>query len=180
MLKSEQTALVLIDMQKSLWQAMPEKERLLDNARRLVEGCKALGVPVLWTEQLPEKLGPTLVTLGEALGGYATPVVKSSFSCCGAEEFMRQLQAAGRRQLLLCGIEAHVCVHQTALDLLAAGHEVHLAADAIASRTETNRATALARLQQAGALPTCVEMALFEMLRDARHPKFREILKLVK
>jgi len=180
MLDANKTALVLIDMQKSLWQAMPEKERLLDNARRLLEGCKALGVPVLWTEQIPEKLGPTLVTLGEVLAGYAAPTTKSSFSCCGAEEFMRQLQASGRRQLLLCGVETHVCVHQTALDLLAAGHEVHLAADAVASRNATNHAIALQRMQQAGAQLTSVEMALFEMLRDARHPKFRDILKLVK
>ena len=179
MLTPDQTALVLIDVQGRLAQLMHDRDALFDSLQRLVKGVRVLGLPILWLEQYPQGLGPTIPELAALLSDLQ-PVAKTSFSACGSEEFGRQLAATGRRQLLLAGIEAHVCVYQTAVDLLAAGHEVEVVADAVSSRALANRSLGLDRMQRAGASITGVEMALFGLLRTAQAPAFREIARLVK
>lgn len=179
MIEPARTALVLVDIQVRLARVMHEPDLLVDGLRRLVAGARALGLPVLWLEQYPEGLGPTVPEVAGLLEGLK-PVTKLCFSAWGSPEFRRQLESGGRRQVLLAGIEGHVCVYQTAVDLLGAGYEVEVVGDAVSSRTAANRALGLARIQQAGARVTGVEMALFELLRTAEAHAFREIARLVK
>lgn len=175
----ETTVLVLVDVQVKLAAVMPDRETLIDRLVRLARGARILGVPILATEQIPAKLGPTVAELSPELGGPA--IVKSSFSCMGCDEFRRQLDLLGRGHVLLAGIEAHVCVYQTAADLLETNHYgVDVVADAVASRDAEHRRVALDRMAAMGARLTVTEMALFEMLRSAEHRAFREILRLVK
>lgn len=180
MLSIDNTVLLVIDVQGRLAQVMDRREALLANLTRLVKGAQVLGLPILWTEQVPEKLGPTLPELSELLIESSPPLSKSSFSCCGEPTFIEALQNAERSQVLVAGIETHVCVYQTARDLLSDGYEVHLVSDAVSSRAADNRELALATMQQAGASLTSTEMALFELLRVAEGDRFRAISKLVK
>ena len=178
MLARETTALVLIDVQDKLLRAIHNRDELVESCSRLVRGMVALGVPVVWTEQYPAGLGPTAAPVAELLVG--EPIVKTSFSCCGDAAFAEAIERQGRRQLVLAGIESHVCVWQTASDLLAAGHEVHLCADAVSSRTPANRQIGIDRARMAGAAVTSVEMALFELLGAAQGDAFKQILRIVK
>jgi len=180
MLNIKDTALVVIDVQGKLAQLMDQKEALFANLERIIKGAQALGLPILWTEQVPEKLGETTPQIRELLVDSAEPISKSSFSCCGHPPFMDTFQGLQRQQVLLTGIETHICVYQTALDLLNLGYEVHLVADAVSSRTAANKQIALERIKGAGALLTSTEMALFELLRVAEGDKFRQIARLVK
>jgi nicotinamidase-related amidase len=141
---------------------------------------QVLQLPIIWNEQIPEKLGPTVPELAELLAESTQPIPKASFSCCGNPPFMDALKAVNRRQVLLAGIESHVCVYQTGLDLLNLGYEVQVVADAVSSRTPENRQLGLEHLKQAGAAVTSTEMALFELLRVAEGSKFKEIAKIVK
>lgn len=179
MLKPEQTVLVLIDIQGKLAQLMHAREALFANLQRLVKGIQALGLPILWLEQYPQGLGPTIPEVAELLPDLR-PVAKTCFSACGSEAFLAQLTGTERKQILLAGIEAHVCVYQTAMDLLAAGYEVEIVTDAVSSRTAANRDLGLQRMRDAGARWTSVEMVLFELLRTAEAPAFKEIARLVK
>jgi len=180
MLQADQSVLVIIDVQGKLATLMQDQEQLYRNLVMLVRGAKALGVPVICNEQVPDKLGSTIPELIEALGGDASPLPKKTFSCCGNPEFMSAFRALGRSQALLVGIETHVCVFQTARELKEAGVEVHVAADAVSSRTAGNRAIALDRMRQAGITITSTEMALFEWTRIAEGEAFRQIARLVK
>jgi nicotinamidase-related amidase len=179
MLLDTQSVLVLIDVQGKLAQVMHDRETLLVNLQKAVRGTLALGLPVLWLEQNPERMGETVPELKALLAGQA-PIPKMSFSCCGAPAFLRQLESLGRHQAILAGIETHVCVYQTATDLLARGFEVEVVADAVSSRRAADTETGLARLQAEGARVTNVEMMLFELMRTAQHPAFRDILKIVR
>lgn len=179
MLDRSQAVLLVIDVQGKLAEAMFERERLYAELGRLIGGARVLGLPVCCTEQLPEKLGPTVPEIADALEGLER-WPKSAFSCCGCEAFMQALAASGRRQVLIGGIETHVCVWQTARDLLARGYQVQVVADAVSSRTAANRQLGLDRLAAAGAVLTGVEMALMELLGDAADPDFKAILKLIK
>lgn len=179
MLKLEHTVLVLVDVQGKLAQLMDGRDALFENLRKLVQGVQVLRVPILWLEQNPAGLGPTIPELASLLPGQ-TPISKLSFSSCGEPAFVEQLRASGRRQILLAGIEAHVCVYQTAVDLLKRGHEVEVVVDAVSSRAAENKRIALEKLQQLGARLTSVEMALFELLGKAEGPAFKALLKIVK
>jgi nicotinamidase-related amidase len=179
MLNRDTAALVLVDVQGKLATLMHDSERVIENCRKLVQGTRRLSIPIFWNEQLPEKLGPTVPELREPLSGLS-PLPKSSFSCWENPVFRETLQASGRRQLLLAGIEAHVCVYQTAQDLLAEGYEVHLMADAVSSRRAECLRIALDRMVAEGARLSCVEMALFELLQVAEGEIFREILRIIK
>lgn len=179
MLTCDRTALVLIDVQEKLFALMQDREALLDQLIRLVAGCRELGIPVFWAEQNPAALGPTVPELRTALEGL-TPVSKLSFSVCGCAEFQHALQTSGRNQFLVAGIETHVCVYQSCMDLAAAGHEVQVVADAVSSRTASNRSIGLERCRVAGATWTSVETALFELLRRAEGPAFKALLKVIK
>jgi nicotinamidase-related amidase len=176
---AERAALVVVDVQGKLATLMHERESLYANLRQLAAGAKALGVPILWLEQNPERMGRTIPELQEILKD-AQPIPKMTFSGCGEPRFLDALAKTGRRQVILCGIETHVCVFQTAADLIEAGYAVQVVAEAVSSRSEQNRRIGLERIRAAGGTLTSVEMLLFELLGTAAHPAFREVLRLVR
>ena len=179
MLTMDNTVLVIVDVQGNLAGVMHDRDLLFDNLQRIIKGARALDLPILWTEQNPQGLGPTISKVADLLPDIR-PMAKMSFSCCGCAEFSRALDATGRGQVLLAGIETHVCVYQTSVDLMGMGYEVHVVADAVSSRTASNKHIGLDRTTQEGATLTSVELALFELLRTAEAPRFREILKIVR
>lgn len=178
MLKREHAVLVFIDVQGRLAELVDGADTLFKNLRRLLEGMKALDVPVIVTEQIPEKLGATRDEFQPFIN--APPISKTSFSCCGEPAFFKTLEKANRRQVILCGIETHVCVYQTAMHLLESGYEVLVAADAVSSRDPANKTLALRRMEAEGVKLTGTEMLLFELLGDAKSPQFKPILSIVK
>ena len=179
MLKIDDTLLLMIDVQEKLFRVMPEKETLLLNLSKLVRGCRLLGVPALIIEQNPAGLGPTVETISSLLPD-VLKVTKFSFSCCAEADFIDQVKSTGRRQILICGIESHICVYQTGSDLLSAGYEVQVVSDAVASRAPQNKELALQRLAAEGGVITGVEMALFELLRTAKAEQFKAISAIIK
>jgi nicotinamidase-related amidase len=179
MLEIEKSCLVVVDVQGKLANLMYNKEPLFANVEILIKMAKALEIPILWCQQNPKGLGPTLPQLAELLDGNE-PVDKFSFSCCGDEKFAEQLKNSSRKQIILCGIETHVCIYQTAMDLLDKDYEVNLVADAVSSRTAENKQIALERLTAEGAYISSTEMTIFELLKTAKHPKFRELAKLIR
>ncbi|MBN1475652.1 hydrolase [Candidatus Sumerlaeota bacterium] len=176
MLDPARTALVVIDVQERLMPVIEGGERVIERCRRLIEGFQILGLPILVTEQYPRGLGPTVPALREALGE-AQIIEKREFSACGCEEFLRASEGHG--QLLLCGVETHVCVGQTAHEALEAGHQVHIAADAVGSRHLENRQIGLEKMRASGAVISTTEIALFELLRTSAHPQFKAISRLI-
>lgn len=178
-MKTEDTALVIIDVQDKLTSVMHGKAELVGNLVRLVQGAQALKIPIVWLEQIPEKMGPTIPELKELLAGL-TPISKKCFSCAASSEFTDSLSRLKRKHVILAGIETHVCVYQTARDLQAKGYAVEVVSDAVSSRTEHNWRIGLRRAEAAGARITSVEMALFELLGTSEHPAFRDMLKIVK
>ena len=179
MLNEKDCCLIIVDVQGKLAGLMHDKETLFKNIRILIQSAKILNIPVLWCQQVPAALGPTVPQIAELLTG-TEPINKSCFSCCLNDEFNSKLKSLGRKQILLAGIETHVCIYQTALDLLANGFEVDVVADAVSSRTLDNKQIALNRIASEGANISSAEMALFEILRTSDHPRFRQIAKLVK
>ena len=179
MLTIENSILVVVDIQDSLARVMHEKEALLANLQKIIKGATILGIPRIVTEQVPEKLGATIPEISSLLDT-VRPISKSSFSCCGEVLFMRELESIKRTQILVTGIESHVCVYQTTVDLIRAGYKVHIITDCISSRTADNRALGIERMKGEGAKPTSTEMVLFELLKIARGDRFREISRLVK
>ena len=179
MLDKDNVILLVIDVQEKLFRVMAEKETLAANLLKLVRGCRIMGVPVMVTEQNPTGIGPTLPDLKAALTG--SPIfAKHAFSCCAEDEFMQMLRSFGRRQVIIAGLEAHICVHQTAAGLLQLGYNVHMATDCVSSRSPENKNLALRRLEQDGAKLTGVEMALFEMLKTSACSEFEAISTLIK
>jgi nicotinamidase-related amidase len=178
-LQLDNVVLVVVDVQDRLFRVMPEREALAGSLRKLISGMQVLDVPLIFTEQNPKGLGPTIAELAELVPSIQ-PIPKLSFSCFGEERFRRELEALGRRQVLLAGIELHVCVYQTSVDLLAAGYEVQVVADCVASRRAQDREIGLARLRDSGAALTTAEMALFELLKTAKGDIFKEISRIVK
>jgi len=179
MLKIENTVLALVDIQGRLAALMHNKEEFFANVAKLIKGLKALEIPIIWNEQLPAKLGPTIPEIKDLLEGL-TPFEKNSFSCCGNPDFLERLKSLGCRQVLLAGMETHVCVYQTALDLLPEGYEVYLVADAVSSRTLENKQIGIQAIKDLGAKLTSVEMTLFELLRVAEGDRFKQIIDIVK
>lgn len=179
MINTEDTALVLVDVQGKLAQAMHNKEALFENLRKLVKGLQILGVPILWAEQNPDGLGSTIPEIA-ALLPTQKPVSKLTFSCCGNEQFMKNLKAIKRKNMVVVGIEAHVCVYQTVADLITQQYDVQVVADAVASRTPENKHIGLEKCKDAGAALTGTETVLFELLKEARGDQFKEIIRLVK
>jgi nicotinamidase-related amidase len=173
------TALLLVDIQERLWAVMHDRQTVAERITTMIKGCHVLGIPIFVTEQYPKGLGPTIEQLRIVLGK-VDPLIKMTFSCCGSTQLCRELKEKGMEQIILAGIEAHVCVLQTALDLLSGGFQVHLLTDAVSSRQERDKVTALWRLSGEGAVLSTVETALFEMLATAEAPEFKEISKLVK
>jgi nicotinamidase-related amidase len=178
-LDRKRAALAVIDVQEAFRPAVLDFDRVAHNAAVLVQAARVLELPVLVTEQYPKGLGATVPEVAEHLGD-VSPIEKVCFSALGADGFSSTLDQRGRDQVLLCGIESHVCVNQTADDLLAAGREVHVARDAVSSRTAENRDLGLHKMERSGAVVTSVETALFELLREAGTPEFKEIQRLIK
>lgn len=178
MLSKENAVLIFIDVQGRLAELVDGADALFKNLRRLLEGMKALDVPVIATEQIPEKLGSTRDEFQPFIT--VPPITKTSFSCCGEPSFLKSLKKTGRRHVILCGIETHVCVYQTAMHLRESGYEVYAVADAVSSRDPANKALALRRMEAEGVKLTGTEMVLFELLGDAKAPAFKSILQIVK
>jgi nicotinamidase-related amidase len=179
LLRADDTALLIIDVQERFRPQIAAFDRMVGRIRSLARAAALLDVPVVVTEQYPSGLGATVAELGDALAA-AERLEKVEFSAVAAPGFDDLLRRLGRGQLLLTGIEAHVCVHQTATELLARGLSVHLAADAIESRDPANRAAGVARMLADGAHESSVEMAIFELLRTASHDRFRDTQAIVK
>jgi nicotinamidase-related amidase len=174
------TALAVIDMQESFRAAIPDFSELAARCALLAHAAALLKVPVVVTEQYPKGLGRTAAEIRAVLPEDFEPIEKTAFSSCGAQQFADALERAGARHVLVCGIEAHVCVNQTTHDLLARGYRVHLLTDCISSRAAHNKQAGLDKMFRSGALPSSTEMALFELMRDARHEQFKAIQKLIK
>jgi nicotinamidase-related amidase len=178
-LERDRAALVVVDVQEAFRPAVLDFDRVARNVALLVQGARVLELPVLVTEQYPKGLGHTVPEVGRHLDS-VEPIEKLCFSAAESDPFRAALDASSREQVLICGIESHVCVSQTADDLLAGGREVHVARDAVTSRTAENRELGLHKMEHSGAVLTSVEAALFELLRAAGTPEFKEIQRLVK
>ncbi len=179
-LDAARAVVVVIDMQESFRTVIADFSETAARIARMCAGAQLLNVPVLVTEQYPKGLGRTAAEIRAALPAGLEPIEKTAFSSCGAQEFVAQLAEPGARQIIVCGIEAHICVNQTTHDLLARGFQVHLLTDCITARATDNREIGLAKMQAGGALPSSTELALFELLRDARHEQFKAVQKLIK
>ena len=179
MIDREKCCLVVVDVQDKLAQAMDDKQALFDNIEILIKTAGALDIPILWCQQNRRALGATIEQLAKHLVGIEA-VDKMSFSCCGDERFNERFAALGKNQVILCGIETHVCICQTALDLLETDCQVHVIAAAVSSRTVANKRIGLDRLGRAGAIVSSTEMVLFELLKTAEHEKFKELARLIK
>jgi len=179
-LELTQAALVIVDMQEAFRTKIADFE---ETAKRIAIATRAailLQLPVIVTEQYPKGLGHTASEIAERLPADFEVIEKTAFSSCGAQSFQDRLEESRRKQVLVCGLEAHICVNQTVHDLLASGLQVHLLTDCITSRKPLDKEVALAKMKLSGAIPSSLEMALFEMLRDAKHEQFRNIQGLIK
>ncbi len=174
-LDRDRTALVVVDVQEGFRKAIPDFERVAKATATLIEGAEAIGIPIVVTEQYPKGLGDTAPEVAEHLPEDTRPLEKVVFSAADADGF----DLAGRDQALVCGIETHVCVNQTVLDLLEDGTEVQVAEDAVGSRTEENKRIGLHKMERAGAVLTSVETALFELLGRAGTDEFKTVQKLI-
>jgi nicotinamidase-related amidase len=178
-LERGRAALAVVDIQERLLPAMFEPERVARNASALCRGAGILRVPVLVTEQYRKGLGATVPAVAQAVPDFA-PREKLAFSACGAAGFVEALRAASASDVILCGIETHVCVCQTCLDLLREGFRVFAVADAVSSRTPENQRLGLERMREAGAIVVSTEMVLFELLGQAGTAEFKQVQALVK
>ena len=176
-MSTHDSALLVIDVQEKLIGLIPGHEKIIWNIGRLIDAARILGVPVTGSEQYPEGLGPTISELAERIGDVPSKV---SFSCISCHELLDQLDGQGVSKLLIAGIETHVCVQQTVLDLLASGLAVYVAADATGSRYPIDYDVALRRMESAGASITTTEAAMFEWCQTAGTPQFKQISQLIR
>lgn len=178
-LNRQTTGLLIIDIQENINAVMKYRDIVLENTTKLEKGFNILGVPIFITEQYRKGLGPTEAPILEILN-QPDIVDKMTFSCCAATPLLDQLREKAIKQIVVCGIETHVCVQQTVLDFLAADFQVYLVKDAVSSRKKIDHKTAIDRMQQAGAIITTAESVLFELLVEAGTPEFKQISQLVK
>lgn len=181
-LKKEDTSIVVVDMQEKLMSAMPETESrfAVKNVKILLEAAGLLGIPVSVTEQYPKGLGPTIGEIKESAGDGCHPIEKLVFSCARSPEFMDELKGLDRSSVLLCGVETHVCVLQTAIDLVNDGYHVFVPADAVVSRKALDWEKGISLMEKAGATVGTTETFLFQLLERAGTDEFRQISKLVR
>ena len=179
MLDQKNCALVLIDVQGKLAQIMYDRDNLFKNLHILVSGMKLLNIPIIWMEQVPDKLGPTIPEIKDVLIDQK-PISKDVFSCVKNKEFNNTINKLNPKDIILAGIESHICVYQTAMDLLEKNHNVHIVRDAISSRISKNKELGIDRMLLQGAIQTSVEMLLFEIQGEAKGERFKQISKLVK
>jgi nicotinamidase-related amidase len=177
--RREDAFLLVVDLQEPLLRGVADPDGLLKNVGILIDAARTLGLPILATEQYPERFGPTVEAV-QSRWGEVEPVGKLRFSSCGCDAIQSSLQSSGRRTAILCGVETHVCVNQTAHDLLNEGFTVHVPADAVSCRTPANHEMGLGKIRDSGAILTSTEMVVFEMLREAGTPEFKGLLPLFK
>jgi nicotinamidase-related amidase len=175
----EKTALLIIDIQERILPVISNHQRVVDNTLKLIKGFKVMSLPIYFTEQYPKGLGPTVSSLIEELGELK-PFDKMSFSCSGAGDLFEEFKKKDLSQIVVCGIESHVCVQQTVLDLIENGFQVNLAADAVSSRKEIDYNTSIERMRHHGTEVTTTESILFELLNVCGTPQFKEVSKIVK
>lgn len=179
MFSRKNALLLIVDMQERLLPQIEDSINLTNNTVILIQCCKILNLPVLVTEQYPEGIGPTTTALSPALD-HCPKISKKTFSCCREPRFMKALEETDRNQIIIAGIETHVCVFQTAADLLQKGYEVQVVNNAVGSRTSANKKTGLARMRAKGVDVTSVESAIFELLETSACAEFKHILRLIK
>jgi nicotinamidase-related amidase len=180
LLNREQSVLIVVDMQEPFLSAIKVRDVIEHNIAFLMQVAKLMHVPILATLQNRERLGEIIPALQSLLPEQSVPIDKLCFSCFGANAFAKAVQETARQQVVLTGIEAHICVMQTALDMLKAGYQVHVPYDAVASRGKPEWKYALLRLQQAGVIITSVESVTYEWLYQAGTDEFRQLLPLIK
>jgi len=173
------TVLLVVDVQDAFLKAIHERDRVVANSVKLIEAAKVFSLPVIVTLQNAERMGDCTQAVADALP-HDTRLNKMTFSCHGGPGFAQALAQTGRRQVLICGVEAHICVNQTAHDLLLHDYRVHLAKDAISSRTPENWEIGIEKMRDSGCVITSTEAAIFELMKDAAAPEFKRILPLVK
>lgn len=173
-------ALVVVDVQEAFRSATPEFPQIASRISIAVRGFQMLDLPIFITEQYPQGLGRTAEEILFSMPDAFEFIEKTAFSAGGAAEFVEKLRASGASQIVLCGLETHICVNQTAHDLLTENYEVHLMTDCVGSRFTQDKETAVQKMTQNGVVPSTIEMALFELLRDARHEQFKEVQNLIK
>ena len=179
---AQQSQLLIIDIQERLASAMPADvlEKIIKNNNVLLTAASKLNVPIIHSEQYPKGLGNTVAAIAEHFPETNPTITKTSFSCSGAEGFNELIAKPKRQQIIISGIESHVCVLQSALQLQQQGYAVYVVEDAICSRKKSNHKNAIERLRQSGVIVSNVESVLFEWLRDAVHPEFKTLSKLIK
>ncbi|MDD3012113.1 MAG: isochorismatase family protein [Candidatus Gastranaerophilales bacterium] len=180
LLNISNSLLLIVDIQEKLINAQFEKEKIAKNAAILAEAANILKIPTVVSEQYPKGLGSTIIQVKERLSADTKFFEKTSFSCVEEEGFPEFIRIFNKKQIFICGMESHVCVHQTVSGLLTEGYEVHIIQDAITSRKKWEYKTGLQRMINSGAVPTSVEIALFELLKNAKHPDFKAIQNLIK
>ncbi|WP_394248511.1 isochorismatase family protein [Vibrio profundi] len=181
MLTKDNTGLIIVDVQGKLASLVHESEVIIENTIKLVKGALALELPIIWLEQNPERLGPTVEGINSLLSDAGIePISKFTFSGCSESKFNEAVSEANVDSWLICGIETHICVYQTAKTLTIEGHNVEVVSDCCSSRTPENKALALSKLQAEGVAVTGLEMCLYELVEDSRAPVFKEILSLIK
>jgi len=179
MLTKEKSGLIVVDVQGKLATIVDDSERYITNLVKLVKAAKLLELPILWLEQNPEKLRKTVPDSTDALASIS-PITKYTFSGCGEPAFVEAVKKAKVNTWLVSGIETHICVYQTSLELLNMGYMVELVSDCVSSRAVSNKELALAKLARKGAEVTSLEMCLFELIKDCRSDQFKEALNLIK
>lgn len=179
-IRKEDAILVAIDFQEKLMPAMKNNQEIEEKMVKLTQGFMVLGLPILVTQQYTKGLGETVESIKTAMGEKFKPIEKTSFSAMGEPEFVKALETAGRKTVVLTGVEAHVCVQQTALDLIEAGYKVFLVNDAVSSRDNADKKYAQRRMSEAGAVGTTYEAVLFELVGGAREDGFKQISAIVK
>ena len=179
-LELSRSALLIIDMQEAFRAHIKDFDEFAQRIAIAAQAAQLLKLPIIVTEQYPKGLGHTASEIVNALPDDTEVIEKTTFSSCGAGQFQSRLTSGNARQVLVAGIEAHICVNQTVHDLLATGFQVHLLTDCITSRKKSDRRAAFLKMQASGAISSSVEMALFELLRDAKHEQFKAIQGLIK
>lgn len=179
MFKPEHSALMIIDVQGRLASLIHGADDLIKEINIMIKAAEILDMPIIWMEQYPKGLGATVAAIKDNLTGHQA-IEKITFSGCGNDDVLKALKDSDRNQVVVTGVESHVCVYQTVLGMLNEGYKVAINQDAISSRTPSNKQLGLERMKDAGAIKTSTEMILFELMQTAEHPKFKQISNLLK
>ncbi|MGY5612632.1 isochorismatase family protein [Vibrio brasiliensis] len=179
MLDRDNTGLIIVDVQGKLASLVDESEALVKNCVTLIQGAQILDLPIVWLEQNPTKLGDTVEAISQHLQG-ASPISKYTFDACSQAQFIQAIRSANVGTWLVCGIEAHICVYQTVLSLSQRDYDVQLVTDCVSSRNPQHKQLSIRKLQHKGIDITCVEMCLYELVKDCRSDEFKQILQLIK